>query len=234
MKQEIIRIDLGSVNCYLGKMKSGFILFDTGGHMVMDKQFTNRRELLLKELDKAGCNPDNLHLIVLTHGDNDHVCNAAYIRNKYNAKIAIHPNDCKLVKNPKINDFMNSFKYRAFLYKIIFRILHKTIYKVSLKTLDDFETFTPDILIDDSFHLWEYGFEGEILYMPGHTAGSIGILTKDKELIAGDTFSNMGKPTLAPNAIDFKRLEASVSKLKSYGIHTVYPGHGMPFQFDDL
>ncbi|MGB8452802.1 MAG: MBL fold metallo-hydrolase [Anaerocolumna sp.] len=117
MKREIIRINLGAVNCYLGKSDDGFILFDTGGHTVMDKSFTNRRDLLQKELDKAGCNSRNLHLVVLTHGDNDHVCNAAFVRDKYNAKIAIHPGDRKLVENPDINSYISSFHYSSLFYK---------------------------------------------------------------------------------------------------------------------
>jgi hydroxyacylglutathione hydrolase len=48
MKMEIIQIDLKSVNCYLGKQEDSFILFDTGGHIIMDKEFTNRRELFEK------------------------------------------------------------------------------------------------------------------------------------------------------------------------------------------
>ena len=40
--QEIIRIDLGGVNCYLLKNNQRFILVDTGGHMFMDRQYTDR------------------------------------------------------------------------------------------------------------------------------------------------------------------------------------------------
>ena len=83
---QIIRIDLNGVNSYLAKYENGFILFDTGGHIVMDQQFTNRRELLLQGLEKAGCTADSLKLIVLTHGDNDHSCNAAYLREHFNTQ----------------------------------------------------------------------------------------------------------------------------------------------------
>lgn len=80
MNQEIIRIDLGGVNCYLLKENSKFILFDTGGHLFMDKTFSNRREELEKELETYGCTQNNLVLIVLTHGDNDHATNAAFLK----------------------------------------------------------------------------------------------------------------------------------------------------------
>ncbi len=50
--QEIIRIDLDGVNCYLLKNMQRFILVDTGGHMFMDKQFNNRRDKLVRNLEK--------------------------------------------------------------------------------------------------------------------------------------------------------------------------------------
>lgn len=234
MKQEIIRIDLEGVNCYLGKAGDSFILFDTGGHTVMDKQFTNKRESLEKELEKAGCKPGNLKLVILTHGDNDHAANASFIRDKYKTKIAIHSGDLELVENPGIEKVMESFRYKSLIYKIVFRLMKKLIKKVSLKILNDFEKFKPDIFIDEDYSLLEYGFDAKILHIPGHTAGSIGVLTAKGDLIAGDTFTNINKPDIAPNAYDFKALAASVDRLKTMDIKTVYPGHGKPFEAKQL
>jgi hydroxyacylglutathione hydrolase len=105
MMSEIRRIDLNGVNSYLVKCANNFLLFDTGGHMAMDRQFSNRRDLLLKELEAAGCTEDNLELIVLTHGDNDHSCNAAYLRERFKTKIAINGCDRELVENPTLQNF---------------------------------------------------------------------------------------------------------------------------------
>lgn len=234
MNQEVIRIDLVGVNCYLIKTDKGFILFDTGGHITMDKQFTNRRELLQKELEKAGCTNNNFNLIVLTHGDNDHVCNAAYLRDHYNVKIAMHAGDRELVESPNMEKLMESFHYRSFVYRILFKFLKKVIIKVMQKTLDDFQKFSPDILLTDGYSFSQYGLDAKVIYMPGHTEGSIAILTNSGELIAGDSFSNMKKPDIAPNAKDFKLLSESIHKLKSFKINIVYPGHGDPFYFKDL
>lgn len=230
MKEEIIRIDLSGVNCYLVKAGDGFVLCDTGGHMVMDKEFTNRREQLERELEKVGCQPGKLKLIVLTHGDCDHVANAAYIREKYKVKIAMHSDDLRLVENPTIDVFMESFRYKSFIFKIVFKLMKKTIKKVTLKTLEHFEKFTPDILLNEDFDLSEYGLNAKVLHVPGHTAGSVCVLTSEGNLIAGDTFSNMNKPDTAPNAYDFKTLTAGVSRLKDMDIRTIYPGHGIPFE----
>lgn len=234
MKEEIIRIDLSGVNCYLTKAGDGFILFDTGGHIVMDKQFTNRRDQLEKELEEAGCQPGNLKLILLTHGDNDHVANAAYLRDKYKAKIAMHSGDLRLVENPTIDILMESYRYKSFIFKTVFKLMKKTIKKVTIKTLEHFEKFTPDLLINEDFNLSEFGLNAKVLHVPGHTAGSVCVLTSEGSLIAGDTFSNMNKPDTAPNAYDFKTLAAGVSRLKDMDIRTIYPGHGIPFEAGQL
>src|SRR4030066_485477 len=96
MPQEIktIRLPLpyhlGSVNCYLIATDIGYILIDTGG--------SNGRADLEKELESAGCRPGHLRLIVLTHGDFDHTGNAAYLREEFGARIAMHYDDSGMVE----------------------------------------------------------------------------------------------------------------------------------------
>ena len=112
--------------------------------------------------------------------------------------------------------------------------MKNTIKRVSSKILADFKPFKPDILVDEGFSLVEYGFDAKVLHIPGHTEGSIGVLTATNDLIAGDTFTNFKKPDLAPNATNFKTLAKSVARLKTLDINTIYPGHGMPFRISDL
>ena len=76
---------LGTVNCYLIETDVGYILIDTG--------CSNKRTELEKELERAGCKPGNLKLIVLTHGDFDHTGNANYLREKFGTMIAMHHDD---------------------------------------------------------------------------------------------------------------------------------------------
>lgn len=234
MKQEIIRIDLKAVNCYLGKEDDNFILFDTGGHTIFDKTFTDRCEVLMNKLARFGCKPGNLKLVLLTHGDIDHVANAVYIKEKYQTKIAMHACDLQLVSSLSIEKMMQSFNFRSIVLKIIFQIMKKSIKKISSKILSDFKPFKPDILMNEGDSLLKYGFSAKVLHIPGHTEGSIGVLTENSDLIAGDIFTNIKKPSIAPNAADFKMLAKSVEKLKNMNINTIYPGHGLPFNMNDL
>jgi len=194
MAQEIIRIDLQGVNCYLAKVGDEFILFDTGGPMVLDKTYTDRHTELENVLESAGCKPGSLKLVVLTHGDYDHVANAVFIREKYHARIAMHPGDVELVNNPAFEKVMGSFNYRPLLFRLVFRIMKQTIAKTIRQILAKLKSFQPDILLGEGDFLQEYGLEATILHIPGHTAGSIAILTAEGALICGDTFANFNKP----------------------------------------
>lgn len=234
MKQEIIRIELGSVNCYLGKTEEGFVLFDTGGNVTLEKKYDNRREKVVRRLEEEGCVPGKLKAIILTHGDSDHITNAAYLRDKYNTIIAMHENDIDLVDNVTLSRLMMSFKYRSVLFNIIFKILKKQITKMTLRDLKSLTQFRPDVFLKDQDMLTSYGFMGEVIHTPGHTPGSIAIFCEGGELIAGDTFANLKKPSKAPNAIDFKQLDKSIKRLEQKKITTIYPGHGDPFQADKV
>lgn len=234
MKQKIVHIDLNGVNCYLSKTDEGFILFDTGGHLLLDKEYSDRQEELIKSLEKAGCMPGDLKAIVLTHGDNDHSGNAAFLRDKYGAVIAMHSDDVNLVEDLTMDKMMESFHFRTIPYKIVFRLMKKQIIKITTKNLNGFMKFKPDILLKDGDDLLKFGFHAKVIHLPGHTPGSIGILCEGGELISGDIFANMKKPALALNAYDLKQMKKSAAKLKSMNITTIYPGHGKPFAAKDL
>jgi glyoxylase-like metal-dependent hydrolase (beta-lactamase superfamily II) len=49
--------------------------------------------LVEAELVSTGCFSDKLRLVVITHGDLDHTENCAKLKEKYNAKVAMHQAD---------------------------------------------------------------------------------------------------------------------------------------------
>ncbi len=99
---------LGSVNCYLIDTGAGYILIDTG--------CANQRANLRNELVSAGCRPGDLRLIVLTHGDFDHTGNAAYLRDEFGARIAMHRGDAGMAERGDM--FANRKKGNALLRAI--------------------------------------------------------------------------------------------------------------------
>jgi len=203
---------LGSVNCYLIETDTGYILIDTGG--------SNKRTDLEKELENAGCKLGYLKLIVLTHGDFDHTGNAAYLRNKFGTKIAMHNGDSGMVERGDM--FWN--RKKPF---ILIRMMVPILFGFGKK-----ERFKPDLYIEDGYDLSDYGFDAKVLHIPGHSKGSIGILTADGNLFCGDLLENKDKPVLNSIIDDLAAANARVEKLKKLRIKTVYPGHGKLFPID--
>jgi hydroxyacylglutathione hydrolase len=221
MTPEIKTINFGGVNCYLVRTETGYILIDTG--------FPAKRTDLGKELESAGCKPGNLKLVVITHGDHDHAGNGAYLQGKYGARIALHADDLGMVER---GDMGWNRKAKPDQMSIIFRIMGLIV--APLFRPGKFETFKPDLTIDEGYDLSPYGFDAQVLHLPGHSKGSIGILTTGGELFCGDLIYNFfGKPgCLFIN--DLADLNASVEKLKRLDIKTVYPGHGKPFPLEQF
>jgi glyoxylase-like metal-dependent hydrolase (beta-lactamase superfamily II) len=214
-------IKMGTVNSYLIKTEAGYILIDTG--------FPSNRADLEKELQNAGCRPGDLRLIVMTHGDRDHTGNGAYLREKYGAKIAMHRDESGVVEN---GDAALSRRRRSFLRRVFNRAV---IELLSLFVRSGkFERFSPDFAIDEGYDFSEYGFDAKVLHIPGHSKGSIGILTTDGDLFCGDLLWNRRRPSTYPGVDDQAELKASVERLKSMRINMVYPGHGKPFLMESF
>jgi hydroxyacylglutathione hydrolase len=218
LPMEIKTIAFGGVNCYLLSIDSSFLLIDTG--------FSKNRVDIEKGLESAGCKLGNLRLILLTHGDFDHSGNAAYLRGKFNAKIAMHSADKGMVEKGDL--FYN--RNANFLMRIMGKIVLFFV-RGSLKKED---RFTPDMYVDDDDDLSKFGLDAKVIHIPGHSAGSIGVLTNAGDLFCGDLLENTKEPAKNSLIADKKAFEASVEKLKQLKIDTVYPGHGEPFQIEQF
>jgi glyoxylase-like metal-dependent hydrolase (beta-lactamase superfamily II) len=93
------------------------------------------------------------------------------------------------------------------------------------------DRFEVDIQLADGDRLDEYGIDAQVIEIPGHSSGSIGILTPAGELLCGDLFENREQPGFSSIMDDPPTAELSAEKLDGYTIMTVYPGHGEPFQW---
>ena len=205
---------MGRVNCYLIQTTAGHVLIDTGG--------SNARKELHRELESAGCMPGSLKLVILTHGDFDHIGNAAYLRSAFAARIAMHRNDLGMAERGDM--FFNRRKPN---------ILIRTLLPI-FSGFGTSERFIPDVLLDDGYDLSQLGFNAKVIALPGHSRGSIGVLTAGGELFCGDLFENTKGPALNSLMDDPAAAHASVANLEGLLIRTVYPGHGQQFAMELL
>jgi len=221
MSPEIITIrlpfplNISYVNSYLVKSDKFFFLIDTG--------MTNARRQLDAELEKQGCHPGELKLILLTHGDFDHTGNAVYIRQRFGTQIAMHKGDQGMLESGDM------FWNRKFDNRLL-RGLMKAFMPFKAQNQGK-----PDILLEDGISLSDYGLDATTYNTTGHSTGSICILTATGDLFAGDLLTNStGKPMLNSMMYDKEAGVASLIRLKTLPIQTVYPGHGQPFPWEAL
>jgi glyoxylase-like metal-dependent hydrolase (beta-lactamase superfamily II) len=208
---------MGEVNCYLIETGDGYVLIDTGS--------SNSRQELVEELEMAGCKPGFLNLILLTHGDFDHIGNAAYLRETYGGKIAMHPDDAGMAERGDM--FVNRKQPNLLIRRLL----------PLFTGFGRAERFSPDFLVEDGDDLSEYGIEARVVSIPGHSKGSIGILMAGTDLstgsgpvlFCGDLLESTKTPVLNSLTDDLTAANASIQKLGSMNIGTVYPGHGWPF-----
>lgn len=205
---------LGFVNCYLIEHDARFLLVDTGS--------PNARNDLEQALERLGCRPGSLQLIVLTHGDLDHIGNAAYLSRKYAAKTAMHTADAPMTEQGDM--FLDRGKVNIIVRKLVPLLFG---YRKE-------ERFTPDILIDTDCDFSAYGFDAKSIPLPGHSKGSIGVLTAQAELLCGDLVENIKSPTLNSLQDDSVAALASLKSLSGFGVKMIYPGHGESFPVNQL
>jgi hydroxyacylglutathione hydrolase len=214
---EIRTLSFRFVNAYLIKTDAGFVLVDTG--------MRGNRARLERGLRAAGCRPGNLKLIVVTHGDADHAGSAAALRKIYGTKIAMHADEVPAVEQG------NLFASRGAPQHLGRRLLKPLM---SLFRLRKADRFTPDLVLKDGDRLDAYGVPARVLHVPGHSRGSIGILTDDGAFVSGDFLENRRHPSIATLVDDPEALKRSYERVKTFDVRTVYPGHGRPFRLEEI
>ena len=207
--------NITTVNSYLVRTDNDFFLIDTG--------MTNARRQLDTALEHLCCHPGDLKLILLTHGDFDHTGNAAYLGAKFKTNIAMHQRDAGMLE---YGDMFWNRKVKSSLLKILLPLIIR---------FGEKEKYIPDVILSDGDSLAGYGLDAQVLNTPGHSSGSICVLTASGDLFCGDLLtSSKGKPMLNPMMYDTEGGTSSFERLKTLPIQTVYPGHGQPFPWAAL
>lgn len=202
---EIHRIKCGNSNCYIVENGTSGILVDTG-----------KKEFLNKVIEQ--CKAYNVKLIVLTHAHFDHAENAAQISNALGIPIGMNEKDCSLIES-NTNQRLSA---ESFLGKIVLSVSLK---EFSARTMEEFK---PDVLLNDKDSLSAYGIDANVIALPGHTEGSIGLDVENTYLIAGDALMNMFYPTVSMLFHNKHDMLESAGKISRLGNRRIYFGHGKP------
>lgn len=199
-------INCDNINCYIIRGGHGDILIDTGIPKYRDEIET----WLLNY---------NVKLIVLTHGHNDHIGNAAYFSELYGVPIAMSADDMKLAENNLARRF----------YSV--GALGRAVSVLSKKSMSEkAEPFEVNILLEDGMEFGkEFSADCKAIKLDGHTKGSFGFMS-GRDLYIGDAAMNYLHPSFPAVCESPKAARASLEKIKALKAERIFFGHGKPIE----
>ncbi len=206
----------------IGSIANWYLLRGERGRVLVDCGSVLNRGRLRRVLAESGCRPGDIELVVVTHADFDHAGNCGWLQRTFRAPVALHPAELPAVTG---NMFDNRARRTGPLLRGVVRVLGWWFGR----------PFVPDVLLDEETDLSEYGLDARLLFLPGHSQGSVGVLTADGDLFCGDLLTNARGEPVKNWLVDVpEEMDASVKKLAALGVRTVYPGHGQPFAWSDF
>ncbi len=177
---------------------------------------------LERALHRHGVALGDLSLILHTHPHWDHAGSTAQFRRITSAPAAVHVADAPMARRGDNGTLRPNSRFARVLRPLVDGRC---------------PGFEPDLLIEREIDLAEFGVAAHVVFTPGHTAGSISVLTADGDIMVGDLLMGgyfggwlrPGRPGLHYYADDVEMVCASVRKVLALGPRRIYPAHGGPF-----
>lgn len=177
------------------------------GRLVFDCGHAGRRRWLLEALAARGLEPADIGTVVLSHGHWDHVQNVDFFRD---ARVLLHADELRNLADPPAADLGTP-------------------------------RWTRRILDDLDVHATGEGDEPlpgvQVLDLPGHTPGSIGLAVSTRNgtaVLSADavpTAEALRAGVASGHPYDQARADASVKRVAQLA-DVVYPGHDAPLRLD--
>ena len=214
---------------FQSSLNTCYILKDKGA-VLIDGAWPGEASSFSRLLSDSDIKPEEIQLIILTHGDFDHVGGAKEIQELTGAKIVMHQKD-----SANLEKGIFHWPEGVTPWGKISRAMMMPFVKVKGK----FPAAKVDILLDDEgLSLEAYGIPGKVIYTPGHTYGSISVVLESGDAFVGCLAQNkmpfVFRPKLPIYAKDLKLLKESWIKVINMGAVTIYPGHGKPFPVEKI
>lgn len=173
-----------------------------------------------------GVDPADIALIVITHGHIDHFGSAAELHRLTGAPVAGHIADLEPFRTGRVRE---PYLPTGPMGRLMNR--NKNLHVRA-------EPLEPDVLVRGETSLDEFGIAARIMPTPGHTAGSVSVITDTGDLVAGDLVANSfmglipGKPANPPFHDDPLGNLASLREMLALNPTRLHVGHGTPLDPD--
>jgi glyoxylase-like metal-dependent hydrolase (beta-lactamase superfamily II) len=170
---------------------------------------------------------------VLTHGDGDHVGFAERLRTETGARVLVHRDDERLVRESARKDTeasMTSYLWRAAAVRLLAHFARNG--GARIPPVAEVSTFEDGTALD-------VPGRPRALHTPGHTEGECILELSDRGVVlAGDALCTLNPltgargPQVMPRAFNVStaRALASLERLAGTDAEVVLPGHGEPWR----
>jgi glyoxylase-like metal-dependent hydrolase (beta-lactamase superfamily II) len=213
----VVPIRLGFVKAFL-LLGQRAVLVDTGP--------PGSAPRILRALEGQGVRPEDLALILITHGHTDHFGSAAALKAHSGAPVAVGRADAEALRKGR-NPLGTP---RSPLWGLVQRL--------GVGVGNTAPPCSPDILLEGTVDLRPYGVEGQVIPTPGHTPGAISILLVDGQALVGDLVMGglwgRGRPGLPLLWDDLEALRESLRHLLERQPTWIHTSHGGPFTLEEV
>lgn len=203
------------VNLYLIRGNDGYTLVDAG---ISYKGVVNP---ISEALRHWGVDWDAIQSIIITHGHFDHIGGLRAIHERTEAIIYAHPADTPIIEGRQKPIFADP---------IDLGIRDKIFRRFAINS--QAEPTEIDILIDEGDKLDGVAPGAEVIHLPGHSYGQIGLwLPEERTLIAGDAMMHMPWGLTGPFRIaspDWADVYRSIERVAQCAPDNLCLGHGAP------
>jgi glyoxylase-like metal-dependent hydrolase (beta-lactamase superfamily II) len=177
---------------------------------------------LIRLLNKNSVEVGDLALIVLTHVHFDHAGTVAALVKQAKCPVAVHRLEKENLETGRNAPIIPVHP----LGKMLMPFMGAR-----------FSPTSADILIDDALDLSPYGVAAQVIFTPGHTPGSVSLLTDDHQAIVGDLCGGgwplgqfqPSRPRYHYWASSMEDVQASLKRVLASQPSQIHVGHGGPF-----
>lgn len=220
------RIPLGFTNTYLISGKGGYLLVDGGSR--------GTHPFLFRRLHRLGISPQRISWIVVTHAHFDHIGCLRDIAKYCGARVAAHPHEKTIMESGELVIPPGTLGWIDRLCR--FARKHPAL----LGSIYRFPAMGVDLEVDTPIRFHDFGFAATVIPTPGHTGGSLSVLTDNGTAFVGDLAVNFpvlrvrGRHHLPPFGDDVDEILNSWQILLHQGAKRICPAHGFPFAAERL